>query len=244
MKYASKTDIGKRLRNEDACRIPDSDESMPLLIVADGMGGHAGGALASAMAIEGLCEELGSISQASNPLSALKSAIQRTNMQIYRMAGSDPSLSGMGTTLVCALLCRKRFIAACIGDSRVYHYDGEALIQVTHDHSLVEMLVEAGSITREEARRHPQRNLITRALGLSLRADVDIFDRVWHPGDILLLCSDGLHGCVDDDDLKDILSSEGTLEEKCDAMVALALSHDGSDNITVVLACCGEEDCA
>lgn len=244
MKYASKTDIGKRLRNEDACRVPDTLESMPLVIVADGMGGHAGGALASSLAIEGLQDELLTISYASNPVGALKNAIQRVNVQIYRRAQSDPSLSGMGTTLVCTLLSGRRYIAACVGDSRIYHFDGETLAQVTRDHSLVEMLVEAGRITRDEARTHPQRNVITRALGISLRVDIDIFDREWHPGDILLLCSDGLHGCLDDEALKDILSADTALEEKCDAMVSLALSNDGSDNITVALVRCGEEDCA
>lgn len=244
MKYASKTDIGKRLRNEDACRVPEAAESTPLIIVADGMGGHAAGALASSLAIEGLCAELGALSHSSDPVGALKSAIQRVNVQIFRQAQSDGALSGMGTTLVCALLSEKRFTAACVGDSRVYLYDGKELSQITHDHSYVEMLVEAGMITRQEARTHPQRNLITRALGLSLRADVDVFDREWHAGDILLLCSDGLHGCVEDAELFAILAGDTTLEEKCETMVALALAHDGSDNITVVLARCEEEDCA
>ncbi len=244
MKYASKTDIGKRIRNEDALRIPVADASAQLIAVADGMGGHAAGALASSLALEVLGSELAAISLSPDPIGALKSAIQRANVAVFRKSQTDLSLSGMGTTLICALLSEKRYIAANIGDSRLYHYDGEALVQVSHDHSYVEMLVQAGSITREEARFHPQRNLITRAMGLGLRVEIDIFDREWRAGDMLLLCSDGLSGSVSDMQIQEILSAKTVLEEKCDALVALALENGGSDNITVVLACCEEGDCA
>ncbi|MDO4573160.1 MAG: Stp1/IreP family PP2C-type Ser/Thr phosphatase [Clostridia bacterium] len=244
MKYASKTDIGKRVRNEDAFRVPSEEESRPLIAVSDGMGGHNGGTTASSMVIEGLGAELGALSLSSDPVGALKSAVQRINTSVFRRAESDPALAGMGATLVCALLTEKHFIAANIGDSRLYHFDGETIEQITTDHSYVEMLAASGQISREEARTHPQRNLITRAVGISLRAELDVFVREWQPGDMLLLCSDGLHGCVEDEAIAEVLRGGAPLEEKCGSLVKLALESGGSDNITVVLALCEGEDCA
>ena len=242
MKYASKTDIGQRIRNEDAFRLPQARESCPLIAVSDGMGGHSAGELASSLVIEGLSKEHSAISLSNEPSKTLEKAIQRINADIYRQAQTDVSLSGMGATLVCALLLKERFIAASVGDSRLYHFDGKTLMQITSDHSFVEMLVQKGQISREEARTHPQRNLITRAIGLALRVNIDIFERTWTEGNILLLCTDGLHGCTKDSELLEILKEDTTLEEKCETLVARAVSNDGTDNITVVLASY-EEDC-
>ena len=148
----------------------------------------------------------------------------------------------MGTTLVGALVTPDVAVIANVGDSRAYHISADGIKQITRDHSFVEMLVQSGQITREEALVHPQRNLITRAMGLTLRTSIDIFECTWKKGDLLLLCSDGLHGCVKDEALFEILISDLSLDEKCEAMVSLALSQGGLDNITVALAY-NEEGC-
>lgn len=241
MKYASKTDIGQRLRNEDACRVPQAEENCPLIAVADGMGGHAAGELASRLLIEGLLCEHETITLSSDTVDALEKAVQRINVEMFRTAQGDESLHGMGSTLVCALLLPDRYVTASIGDSRLYHLHDGVLTQVTEDHSLVEMLVQSGQITREEARTHPQRNLITRAAGLALRAEIDIFERTWQKDDILLLCSDGLHGSVTDDEICEILLTGSSLDESASALVSLALERGASDNITLALAQNDEE---
>ena len=117
----------------------------------------------------------------------------------------------------------------------MYQYHDKTLDTVTTDHSLVEQLVLAGAITKDEARVHPQRNIITRAMGVSPKVDVDLFERVWNPGDILVICSDGLHGSVEDEDMISVLSSNRSLESMCDLLVQLALDNGGTDNITVIL---------
>lgn len=236
MKYASKTDIGRRLRNEDACLVPQAGESRPLIAVADGMGGHAAGELASSLLIAGLARERDAIAISDDSADALEKAVQRINVEIFRMAQAEESYHGMGSTLVCALLLPDRYFTASIGDSRLYHLHDDILEQITEDHSLVEMLVLSGQITREEARTHPQRNFITRAAGLALRAQIDIFERSWREGDVLLLCSDGLHGSVTDDEMREMLQTGASLDDAADTLVSLALERGASDNITIVLA--------
>ncbi len=241
MKYASKTDIGRRLRNEDACLVPQAGENRPLIAVADGMGGHAAGELASTLLIAGLAREHETIAISDDSADALEKAIQRINVEIFRMAQGEENCHGMGSTLVCALLLPERYYAASIGDSRLYHLHDDILEQITEDHSLVEMLVLSGQITREEARTHPQRNFITRAAGLALRAQIDVFERGWRQGDILLLSSDGLHGSITDDEMRDILQTAPSLDDAADTLVSLALERGASDNITVALAQNDEE---
>lgn len=243
MIYASKSSIGRRARNEDLFRVPKQEESVPFVAVADGMGGHAGGSVASRLVITGMNEELRSI-RGDDPVGVLLRAISAVNMDVYRTGQDSADLAGMGSTLVCALLFPTRFIAANVGDSRLYHFDGEKLDQVTVDHSLVEVLVQSGHITPEEARVHPNRNIITRAMGLSARVEADVFDRVWNPGDILLLCSDGLSGSVPHEEMQAVLASDGPLQELCDMLVASALEHGATDNITVVLVQNEEGACA
>lgn len=241
MKFAVKTDIGKRVHNEDSFLVPEK-EGFPLLFaVADGMGGHAAGAVASNL----LVEKLKNFDREVKPeraLEELRRAIEQANLGVYEESEQDRSLRGMGTTLVAALLLGSKYIAANIGDSRMYCFDGEHLETVTTDHSLVEQLVRVGAITREEARQHPQRNIITRAVGVSPLVDVDLFEREWKTGDILVLCSDGLHGAVSEEDLISVLSSGNSLESMCDILVQLALDFGGTDNITVVLILLEEGD--
>ena len=234
MKYAVKTDIGKRVHNEDNYLFSDKSEFPMLFAVADGMGGHAAGAVASKLLVEQLAM-FDEMVEPERELELLRHAIESANLGIYRAAEKDRALSGMGTTLVAALILGREYIAANVGDSRMYQYHDKTLDTVTTDHSLVEQLVLAGAITKDEARVHPQRNIITRAMGVSPKVDVDLFERVWNPGDILVICSDGLHGSVEDEDMISVLSSNRSLESMCDLLVQLALDNGGTDNITVIL---------
>ena len=195
------------------------------------------------MTINGVLEQLRHCHE-DNPVSALRRAISRVNLDVYRTAQDSESLRGMGATLVCAVLGSRRYVVANVGDSRLYHFDGETMEQVTTDHSLVEMLVQSGSISREEARTHPRRNVITRAIGIGLSVDIDLFDRFWKPDDVLLLCSDGLCGSVTDERLCSILRQGGSLDVLADTMVREALQNGSSDNITVLLARCERGGCA
>lgn len=241
MKYAAITDIGKRSHNEDSYLLPPEGCDICLFAVADGMGGHAAGAVASKLLVEGLSGNPVAF-ETGREIEQLKSAIERVNLSVFEIAEDDISLRGMGSTLVCALILGDKFIAANVGDSRLYHFDGEIISRVTIDHSLVEQLVLQGAITRKQARIHPQRNIITRAMGISPVVDVDLFERDWEPGDMLLLCSDGLHGSVEDEDIAEVLQSDLNLETKCELLVRRALNNGDTDNITIILIQNDEED--
>jgi protein phosphatase len=241
MKYAVKTDIGKRLHNEDSYLLPSECPGICLFAVADGMGGHAAGAVASKLLVDGLLEGEAAF-EPGREVAQLKNAVERVNRIVFEAAEDDLALRGMGSTLVCALILGEKYIAANVGDSRLYHFDGEVLTRVTTDHSYVEQLVQQGIITKEDARFHPQRNIITRAMGVSSSVDVDVFERDWTEGDILLLCSDGLHGAMEEDEIVEVLRSEHTLEEMCKTLVDAALDNGGTDNVTVVLVRCEKED--
>ncbi len=241
MKYAVKTDIGKRVHNEDSFLVPNK-EGFPLLFaVADGMGGHAAGAVASNLLVDQL-REFDLDVETDRELGQFRQSIEKANLGVYQESEKDRSLRGMGTTLVAALLLGEKFIAANVGDSRMYRFHNGALETITTDHSLVEQLVLAGAITKEEARVHPQRNIITRAVGVSPVVDVDLFEREWVAGDILVLCSDGLHGAVDEEDIVSVLLTSRSLENMCEILVQLALDNGGTDNITVILVTLEEED--
>lgn len=243
MKYAAKTDIGKRVHNEDSFLLSQKSDYPMLFAVADGMGGHAAGAVASGTLVESLTGADEKI-EPDRALEQLRLAVEDANFSVYDKASADRALRGMGTTLVAALLLGTKYIAANVGDSRMYCFDGETLDTVTTDHSLVEQLVLAGAITKEEARVHPQRNIITRAMGVSPVVDVDLFERDWNAGDILMLCSDGLHGAVEEEDIVGVLSSARSLESMCDVLVQLALDNGGTDNITLILIRLEEGDAA
>ena len=234
MKFAVKTDIGKRVHNEDSYLLSEKSEFPMLFAVADGMGGHAAGAVASSLLVDQLANFDGKV-EPERELELLRHAVEHANLGIYRAAEKDRSLRGMGTTLVAALILGHDYIAANVGDSRMYQFHDKKLDTVTTDHSLVEQLVLAGAITKDEARVHPQRNIITRAMGVSPVVDVDLFERVWSAGDILVICSDGLHGAVEEEDIVSVLSSGRSLESMCDVLIQLALDNGGTDNITVIL---------
>lgn len=233
MKYASITEQGKRLRNEDCIFVPRKGE-ISLVIVADGMGGHNAGSTASALAVQTAAERIKK-GGADDPASLLNKAVQQANSAVFEYANHDKNCRGMGTTMVMALLFKSRYLCANVGDSRLYHFSAGSLRQVTRDHSFVAELVAAGYITPLEARVHPRRNIITRALGTHESERVDLFEKEWSPGDTLLLCSDGLYGALDDLEMARILKEEPDLSAVCQELVQAALYNGSTDNISVVL---------
>ena len=233
MIYAARSIVGKRAVNEDTVYLPRKGE-MSLVIVADGMGGHAAGDIASALAVETIVAEL-KRGGPGGPVALMTNAVNRANTAVYEYSKSDKGLAGMGTTVVAALLFSSRFIVANVGDSRLYHCDGETLAQVTIDHSYVSELVRLGYITKEEAARHPRRNLITRALGTRPVERADIFEVEWRGGDRILLCSDGLYGVLQDKELLCALRGRSDTGLICDALVEMAETAGSNDNISAVI---------
>lgn len=252
MKTAQKTDVGRiRMINEDRCVVYDDYHGFLLAIVADGMGGHQAGDVASLMAVEGITEHLEGIhtSMTTSELkTAVREAIEKTNHVIFRMASSSEQHRGMGTTVVVILVAGSTVIIAHIGDSRAYLANAEGITQLTEDHSLVNELLKLGQITAEEAATHPRRNWLTRALGTEPVIEIDVNEFSWSEHDMILICSDGLSGHLDDDTIWKLLISEDDVEHKVEALVDQALEAGGEDNITAVLLACekgsvyGEED--
>lgn len=239
MKMVSRTDIGKvRLVNEDRAAIQHELNGLSLAIVADGMGGHQAGDIASQMAIDMISNELQTIHWGM-PVDAckqvLKEAIEKANEKIYEFASGQESYHGMGTTVVAVIASQELLIIGHIGDSRAYKITGESITQLTEDHSLVYELVKNGQITLEEADHHPRRNWITRALGTEPSVEVDLYEYSWRPGDTILICSDGLSGLVDSGDILRIIKSHAELDAAAEQLIQSALSEGGDDNVTVVL---------
>lgn len=242
----AKTDIGKvRPKNQDVCRIiiPSSQASSyynQILAVADGMGGHKSGEVASNNTVRLLEQHLSeqsteNLSEVDNPETLpLKQAIIKANSEVHKQALS-PEYQGMGTTLVVSAINSNQATIANIGDSRCYLYRDGRLESVTKDHSVVRFMIESGSITEEESKTHPQRNVITRAIGLDENVEIDMFHVTLFPDDILLLCTDGLHGYVDPCKIANILGSNNP-EEATDLLVSAALDEGGHDNIAVIVA--------
>jgi protein phosphatase len=234
MRYASSTFIGNRRRNED-CFYTPPEGSPSLVMVADGMGGHSAGDVASGMAVKVIVDEI-SKGNPNSPELSIRNAIGKANRTMLDYASGNYECSGMGSTVVLALLFGDRFLAANVGDSRLYYFDGKSLEQVSKDHSYVGEMVSAGEITKEQAARHPQRNLITRALGTRSNEQADLFERTWSKGDIILLCSDGLYETLDDSLIEGILSSGKDIEGICRQLINEAILKGSQDNATVVLA--------
>ena len=240
MKAAAVTDVGRvRPANEDSVF---TDPETGLLIVADGMGGHAAGEVASGLAAETIAAFLREKLPASGTLvldapRLLGEAVSRADAAVRERAAADPALHGMGTTAVVAV-CRGDEVAlAHVGDSRAYILHEGRLRRVTEDHSLVARMVSAGTITPAEARKHHLRNVITRSLGFegNAEAEVQIFE--WVRGDVLLLCTDGLTGMVEDDEIESILAGHGAdVDAAARALIALANEHGGTDNVSAVVA--------
>jgi PPM family protein phosphatase len=227
---AGQTDTGRRrLRNEDAFICEP-----PLFAVADGMGGARAGEIAAGLAAAAL-EEAGAETRGAEGVAAL---IVEANRRIWERSLSDPNTAGMGTTVTAALVDAGAGAVAIghVGDSRAYLLRRGAIEQLTTDHSLVAELVQSGVLTPEEAERHPQRSAITRALGTEATVEVDGFTVVAEPGDVFLICSDGLSSMLSDDEMAAAMeSANGDPHDGADALIRAANARGGEDNITVVL---------
>lgn len=232
---AFRTDVGKvRANNQDA---PIVSEKLRLYGVADGMGGHKGGEVASTSARDDLLRELDGKTPS---VAALSSAIEEVNRQIYHQQEHDDALTGMGTTLSVLWMSDNFVYIGHVGDSRVYLLRDGEFKQMTLDHSLVEQLVREGVLTEEEAQNHPMRNIITRAIGTDESVEVDVVVEERRKGDLWLACSDGLHGLVDDRQIRDALRQYAP-EKAADVLLKAALDAGGRDNVTLVIVHDGEE---
>ena len=237
MKSYSITDVGqKRTVNQDFVFTSETPVgNLPnLFVVADGMGGHKAGDFASSYAVEVLLSTI-VFDENSNPVKIIRAAIENANTQLLREASDNETMSGMGTTMVLVTIVGHYAYVANVGDSRLYLVDENKISQITKDHSLVEEMVRMGEISRDDARNHPDKNIITRALGAGRDVDVDFFDIRLTPGDILLLCSDGLSNMVPDEDIRQVIRTSETLEETGRRLVSMANDNGGRDNIAVVL---------
>lgn len=236
MKSSGITDKGsKRSSNQDCIFFSNQPVgTLPnLYIVADGMGGHRAGDKASRMAID-ITKEFVENSTLENPIAILKRAMIYANNEIYKASSHDPELAGMGTTMVAAVVVDGKLYVANVGDSRLYVI-GDDITQITMDHSLVEELIRNGELERKKGRNHPEKNIITRAMGSKDEVIPDFFEIDLKPDDKILMCSDGLSNMVEDDEIKDIIVERYDLDEITQALVDRANYYGGSDNISVVI---------
>ena len=231
----SRTDVGRqRATNQDAFACGVTPSGARLLVVADGMGGHAGGATASRLAIETVERVIGSSTEP--PDAMLRHALEEANRCIYERSRQDPSVAGMGTTGVALLIVADgSSCVANVGDSRAYRLRDGELEQLTLDHSLVAELQRRGMLSEAQARVHPRRNEVLRSLGVDPSVEVDVFAVDVKPGDQYLLCSDGLSGVVDDPEIASVMRADPP-EVAARRLVDAANARGGPDNITVVIA--------
>ena len=231
------TDIGQvRSMNQDYIySSPERVGSLPnLFLVADGMGGHRAGDFASRFTVEVLAEEVQN-SKETHPEQILGNAIQTANERLMEEAAKDSRLEGMGTTLVAATILDHVLYFANVGDSRLYLINKE-IRQLSKDHSMVEEMVRLGGLTEEEAKHHPDKNIITRAMGVKDKVEPDFFEYRLKGGDTILMCSDGLTNMVDDDEIFQIVKSARDIVEAVETLIQRANENGGSDNIGIVLA--------
>ncbi|MDU2240757.1 MAG: Stp1/IreP family PP2C-type Ser/Thr phosphatase [Paenibacillus sp.] len=234
------SDVGRvRSVNEDSTWVDRLESGYTLAIVADGMGGHQAGDIASRMTVETITGDLGGLPEGLSAEACgeqLKKAILHANESVYRKATEHAEYHSMGTTVVAGIFAGHDGVIAHIGDSRAYHFRNGQIIQLTDDHSLVNELLKNKQISAEEATMHPHRNVVTRALGTDERVEVDLNRVSMEPGDILLLCSDGLSNYVTPEQMALTLGNHDLgLNDRADRLLQLALNAGGDDNISVVL---------
>lgn len=234
------TDIGVvRQQNQDACRVESLSPEQVLLMVCDGMGGARAGNIASELAVgafgDAVLERLNDPERAGDPGAVLLESVEAANRVVCHRANTDPACLGMGTTLVAALVTDQTCYVVNVGDSRAYLASADGIRRITRDHSLVEDLVERGEITPDQARTHPQKNLITRALGTMESAKADLFEEPRVPGSFLLLCSDGLSNVVTDQEILYEIIHGGEPSDCCKRLLDTALQRGAPDNVTAVL---------
>ena len=236
IKTAYLTDTGrKRELNEDYVYASDRPVgNLPnLFIVADGMGGHNAGDFASEFTVKTMVEEIED-SFEKNPSIIFKKSIQTANQKLREIAAQDASKRGMGTTVVAATCLGKYLQVANVGDSRLYVIN-DTIKQITTDHSYVEEMIRRGNLEREDARSNPNKNIITRAVGAKSEVQVDIYVMELKPGDLLLMCSDGLSNMLEDEDMRMIVKRQRDVVEMAEKLVEAANENGGKDNISVIL---------
>ena len=236
MKAYAKTDIGsKRTMNQDSvyCNENSVGSFQNLFIVADGMGGHKAGDYASRLCVEKMVDSIKK-SKSVTPVTILEEAVTGANTDVLAEAKTNVEYEGMGTTMVACTLQENTLYIANIGDSRLYIINDD-IKQITKDHSWVEEMVKKGEITESQARMHPQKNIITRALGIDETVHADYFEVDVRPDDKILMCSDGLTNMVEDDDIEYIVRHSSSIEKAVENLVAKANENGGKDNITVIL---------
>ncbi|NCE64601.1 Stp1/IreP family PP2C-type Ser/Thr phosphatase [Pseudoflavonifractor sp. 524-17] len=232
------TDKGAvRQQNQDAYYLDVLSNHLAVGVVCDGMGGAKAGNIASMLAVEAFTQSLRQIPPTApeDPEALLAQASMSANQAVYHRARTNPDCRGMGTTIVAALITPERAYLLNVGDSRAYYINAGQIHQVTRDHSLVEDMVRRGDITQAQARNHPQKNLITRALGTEEHVQADFFRQTLESGSRLLLCSDGLSNVVEDQELLYEVLYGGPSEECCGRLLNIALSRGAPDNVTCVL---------
>ncbi len=238
MRSSALTDVGiKRNMNQDFVYASDQKVGCleNLYIVADGMGGHNAGDYASRCAVETIVDYIGSADE-KPPVALLLEAVQAANETVVARSVQDKKLEGMGTTLVAATVQKGCLYVANVGDSRLYILDEDEIVQITRDHSLVEEMVRSGQLAREKARTHPEKNVITSAVGMKTMPKIDCFDAALYPGDIFLICSDGLTNMLEDEEILRIVHSQEDLLGAAQKLIDAANRNGGSDNISVILA--------
>ncbi len=238
MRISAKTDVGKvRPNNQDSYAAGEFQNGVTWVVVCDGMGGYRGGNIASSAAVKTISERITGSYRENMTSSSIKNllvtSITNANFEIFDMASANEELKGMGTTVVAALITKKAIYIAHAGDSRAYLASDGKLRQITKDHSVVQELVDSGEITREQAMDHPQKNLITRALGVEEIVKVDFTVEDIKGDETLLICTDGLTNEVTEDEILRVLS-EKPFEEVADTLVDMANENGGNDNITAV----------
>ncbi len=231
--FAARTDIGRKRRtNEDFFAV---DEVRGLFVVADGLGGHVAGRTASEIASYRVVEAV-RVARVASPMDAIRAAFLEAHRAIQGRVEREAELAGMATTLVSLWFQEGRAILGHVGDSRIYLVRGEALYPLTNDHSLVSELVFRGQLTAEDARHHPHRHVITRALGVGTVPEPDTAEFRLEPGDVFTLCSDGVSGPIADDEICErVLDAKGDLALAADTLIVLANDRGGEDNATIVL---------
>lgn len=230
------TDPGKvRDHNEDSVIIVENSSGEYLLAVADGMGGHSGGEIASSLVINQIgkrFKELSSVGNKFDAINWLKEAVSEANYAIYKYTSENPDLMGMGTTIVCALLTKNFLLFGNIGDSSGYVFRNGKFHKITNDHTLVNLLVKSGELTEEEAKDHPRKNVLMKALGATTTVEMDIFD-VETDVEGILLCSDGLTNMLSDAQIEKVLNEKLSVEEMVKKLLYKSNNRGGNDNISI-----------
>lgn len=239
----SKTDIGRvRKVNQDAVKTEVISDNLAWSVVCDGMGGQAGGDIASEIAVimisKFLSDNLSELKTSDEIKSVMYEAVSGANQAIYLKSEKDKNLKNMGTTVIVCVVNRNKLYVAHMGDSRAYLISDDKINQITTDHSMVQEMLDNGKLTIEEARNHPQKNIITRALGVNSEIKLEYNTIDIKKGDIVLSCTDGLTNTVEEQDIYNICKNPKNQEEAVSELITTGNKNGGNDNITVSLICC------